>query len=319
MTKKIPLPSKEEFYNLYIIKDLSIQQLKEYYKVGRSTIDTWIRKLNIKKRENDRKYLLPSKEDFFKQYHTKNLSITELCEYYKVPEHIIRRWAQHFNFSKTSKEIGEIRAKAFYKKHGVYNPSQLEDVKEKRKETMLSTYGIDNIFRDKERIKQACIKKFGVDNPSKLKEIKQKKEQTFLEHFGVKTALQLPNVRQRQVEVTKEKYGENGVLGNEEVKSKIKQSVQEKYGVDNVMQLQENLDKMWETKKRNNSCNTSKAEEKVYQLLLTKYEKQDIIRQYKNELYPFHCDFYIKSRQLYIECNYYWTHGNWKGKIYGFF
>ena len=37
---------------------------------------------------------------------------------------------------------------------------------------------------------------------------------------------------------------------------------------------------------------------------------EDIIRQYKSDLYPFACDFYIPSLDLYIECNYHWTHGN---------
>ena len=39
----------------------------------------------------------------------------------------------------------------------------------------------------------------------------------------------------------------------------------------------------------------------------------DIIRQYRSELYPFSCDFYIPTEDLYIECNYTWTHG---GKPY---
>jgi hypothetical protein len=43
--------------------------------------------------------------------------------------------------------------------------------------------------------------------------------------------------------------------------------------------------------------------------LLTKFNKDDIERQYKSKLYPFACDFYIKSLDLYIEYNGNWTHG----------
>ena len=68
--------------------------------------------------------------------------------------------------------------------------------------------------------------------------------------------------------------------------------------------------KEYETKKKNNSFSVSKPEEEYYQYLLTIYEKDDIIRQYRSELYPFNCDFYIKSENLYIELNYSWTHGN---------
>ena len=42
---------------------------------------------------------------------------------------------------------------------------------------------------------------------------------------------------------------------------------------------------------------------------MTKFNKNDIIRQYKSDLYPFSCDFYIKSLDLYIEYNGHWTHG----------
>ena len=31
--------------------------------------------------------------------------------------------------------------------------------------------------------------------------------------------------------------------------------------------------------------------------------------QYRSELYPFNCDFYIPSLDLYIECHFHWTHG----------
>ena len=68
-------------------------------------------------------------------------------------------------------------------------------------------------------------------------------------------------------------------------------------------------DKINEIKKRNGTFNTSNKEEQVYQELLRKYSKDDIIRQYKDSRYPFFCDFYIKSEDKFIECNFHWTHG----------
>lgn len=67
--------------------------------------------------------------------------------------------------------------------------------------------------------------------------------------------------------------------------------------------------KMEETKKINQSFNKSKPEDNYYEYLKTIYNEDDIIRQYKDERYPFACDFYIKSEDLFIECNYSWTHG----------
>lgn len=63
------------------------------------------------------------------------------------------------------------------------------------------------------------------------------------------------------------------------------------------------------TKKLHDSFNTSKYEESYYKYLLTKYDSDDIVRQYSDERYPFNCDFYIKSEDLFIELNYHWTHG----------
>ena len=67
-------------------------------------------------------------------------------------------------------------------------------------------------------------------------------------------------------------------------------------------------DKLYNTKKKNHTFNSSNKENQTYNFLKEKYK--DIIRQYKSDLYPFACDFYIPSLDLYIECNYHWTHGN---------
>lgn len=64
-----------------------------------------------------------------------------------------------------------------------------------------------------------------------------------------------------------------------------------------------------ETKRKNGTLNTSKLEEEYYRYLLTMYDESDIIRQYKEDRYPFFCDFYIKSEDKFIECNFHWTHG----------
>lgn len=69
------------------------------------------------------------------------------------------------------------------------------------------------------------------------------------------------------------------------------------------------LSKRHNTMKKNNSFNKSCAEEQYYEYLLSIYSKEDIVRQYKSLTYPFACDFYIKSEDKYIECNFNWTHG----------
>lgn len=88
-----------------------------------------------------------------------------------------------------------------------------------------------------------------------------------------------------------------------------KQNNMEKYGVEYTSQLSSTKCKIIKTKRTNGTFNTSKPEEEVYQYLLSFFSSEDIIRQYRSDLYPFACDFYIKSLHLYIECNFCWTHG----------
>lgn len=78
----------------------------------------------------------------------------------------------------------------------------------------------------------------------------------------------------------------------------------------NEEQLSRMCEHIIETKRKNNSFHTSKSEDQYYEYLLSIYDKEDIIRQYRDNRYPFNCDFYIKSEDLFIECNYSWVHMN---------
>lgn len=74
-------------------------------------------------------------------------------------------------------------------------------------------------------------------------------------------------------------------------------------------QSYETIQKRNESKKRNKTFNSSKMETQKYNQLCAKYGTSNVIRQYSDERYPFRCDFYIPSEDLFIECNYHWTHG----------
>lgn len=64
------------------------------------------------------------------------------------------------------------------------------------------------------------------------------------------------------------------------------------------------------TMKENNSYLTSKPEEKLYEELKEKYGKENVKRNYNQDpRYPFYCDFYIISEDLFIELNKHPSHG----------
>ena len=68
-----------------------------------------------------------------------------------------------------------------------------------------------------------------------------------------------------------------------------------------------NAEKSQESAKNNGTYGKSNQENIIYNLLSSKYNI--VKRQYKSDLYPFACDFYIPELDLYIEYNGYWTHG----------
>lgn len=66
--------------------------------------------------------------------------------------------------------------------------------------------------------------------------------------------------------------------------------------------------KIQKSKREHNTFNTSEPECKLYSYLCGVYGKDDVVRQYKEERYPFNCDFYIKSKDLFVELNLFPTH-----------
>lgn len=59
----------------------------------------------------------------------------------------------------------------------------------------------------------------------------------------------------------------------------------------------------YETKKRNGTFNTSRPEEELFRSLCNEYGSENVLKQYVDERYPFRCDFYIPSEDLFIEYN----------------
>lgn len=209
----------------------------------------------------------------------------------------------------TSKDENAIikREQTMLKKFGTKSFMGTKEFQDNREINMLKKYGVKSYAQTKEfkdfmqehkqeivkKTKQTCLEKYGVDCYTKTKEykdnfdkVKKKMEQTCLERYGVDC------------------YNKT-----QEFKDKFK----DKNYVNNI------LNKIYITKKKNNSFNTSKDEEEIYNLLLKRFNKNDVFRNYKSELYPYKCDFYIKSLDLYIEYNGMWTHGWYDNKCLGSF
>ena len=67
--------------------------------------------------------------------------------------------------------------------------------------------------------------------------------------------------------------------------------------------------RMNDVMRANNSFNRSIPEDKYYDELVKEYGEDNVVRWYSDDRYPFVCDFYIPSEDLFIELNKHWTHG----------
>ena len=63
------------------------------------------------------------------------------------------------------------------------------------------------------------------------------------------------------------------------------------------------------TRKKNGTFATSSYEKECYELLIARFGKDDVITEYATDSrYPYKCDFYIKSKDLFIELNIHPSH-----------
>lgn len=100
------------------------------------------------------------------------------------------------------------------------------------------------------------------------------------------------------------------IISSDEVQSKMKSTSFKRYGVEFPTKTKAIQDKIYKTKKKNHTVNSSKSEEHMYALLVERFGKNDVDHQYKyDSRYPFVCDFYVKSLDLFIELNAHWSHG----------
>ena len=223
----------------------------------------------------------------------------------------------YFDYSKTcgnhkclAKECQKRREQTNFEKYGYYGNFGNKFTQNKAKQTIISKYNVDNVFKLKEirkKLEKTKLEKYGDINYHNQEKIKK----TCLEKYGAASPLGNRQIWKQTRQHAIEKYG---AAYNKE---KLNETLLKKYGVKwftqhkkliNKIKSEEVKEKQYNTKRKNHTFNKSKLENESYILLKEKYN--DIIYQYKDkERYPFACDFYIPSLDLFIECNYHWTHG----------
>lgn len=159
--------------------------------------------------------------------------------------------------------------------------------------------------------KATVRERYGVDNVMQVEEIHERFNDSIREKYGVDNIAHDPAAMQRRMETMLGRYGATSYLGSDEGQAAYEALSIERYGYKNPMQSPEVIAKSLATRRRNGTFNTSAGEETMYEALVDIFGADDVEREYRNDdVYPWNCDFYIKSRDMYIELNAHHTHGS---------
>lgn len=209
-----------------------------------------------------------------------------------------------------SDEIKAVYESACMLKYGVASPFASREIRDKIQATCLLKYGsIGPMSSPDVQAKRLASwrEKYGVDNPMQSQLVRDSFVASVLHRYGVENPMQVLSFqkRQRQGQAISffENYGTDVALRVSSVRDKAVNTNLQKYGVANPMQCKQIADKMTATKLQNHTINTSVTEDILYDQLCDVFGKDDVIRQYKSCRYDWNCDFYVKSRDMFIELN----------------
>ena len=186
-------------------------------------------------------------------------------------------------------------------------------------EACVKKYGVDNPMKVKSVVdkgKETCKKRYGYVRASYLKEYQEKAMSTCYANTGAYIPILSPSIKERIHSTCYERYGSYSPLGNRDIFEQTVETTYKKYGVKCVFNREdlrakanseEAMMKRYATMKKHHTFSTSQPEEDLYLYMKEKFP--DVQRQYRDkQRYPFRCDFYIPSLDLFIELNAHWTH-----------
>ena len=129
------------------------------------------------------------------------------------------------------------------------------------------------------------LEKYGVKCTLQLKEVNEKRKQTCIEKYGTEWPIQNPEVYQKQLDNNFKKYGTPFTGKVKKFIEKREKTCLERYNTIFPTRTEKVKDKIYTTKKKNGTFNTSKPEKEILELLKIKFS--DVIYQYKSDAYPF--------------------------------
>lgn len=231
----------------------------------------------------------------------------------------------------------EKQKRSVLEKYGVDNPMKVKSIQDKARNTCIERYGTAWAMSTqavKDKVTETNIVKYGVFRPlqnpdirckandtlvanygvsfsriHECSEIMDKVTESCIERYGSKTYLGSKVARNAINATCQERYGGNAPLCSESVRERVKETVLERYGVEYPSQSSVVKEKICLTKAEHGTFSSSKPELVLYQMLCDFFGDLNVKRNYCSDVYPYACDFYVVSRDMFIELNASWTHG----------
>ena len=99
--------------------------------------------------------------------------------------------------------------KTCLERFGVENPSQNEEIQNKKKDTIKNKFGDEGLANSiiTNKRKETCLKIYGVENQFQSEIIKEKIKNTMVENYGVENPSQNEEIQNRKIKTNIQKYG----------------------------------------------------------------------------------------------------------------
>lgn len=199
----------------------------------------------------------------------------------------------------TYKELGDLckncaakikLPKAMEDKYGESNSSKVSSIVNKKKQTNLDKYGNEWAIASaqiQKKIKDFFVDKHGVDNPMKDKTVQQKAKN-----------------------INRTRYGGNSPLCDSDIKEKSRKTCLNKYGVENAYQSKEIQAKARNTLYKNGNTPTSKAENKLCEILKEMFGKDNCYPNHPFGSLSLDCLVILDNLKIDFEYDGYYWHKN---------
>ena len=185
-----------------------------------------------------------------------------------------------------------------------------ENTKSAHRNTCVERYGETSYTKTSEyrdRVREYSLEHYGVEHYTQCDRVKERQKETCLEKYGASSFCETDEFREKRIKTCMEKYGAVNASADKNTLKRRAETCLKKYGTESFLTTEACIEARRIARKNRIGHSGSIHEEIVYKFLVDRFS--EVIREYKSAEYPFHCDFYIPSIQLYIEYNGMWTHG----------